>query len=154
MLKRIKKVLRNFSTAPDKFSEEDESESVKFAVAILLVEVMYADHEMDERETSMVMQILQKQFELDEASARSLFSKADEQVKDVVPLHQYTSYLGAKLSYEDKQTFMTNMWRVVYADDQVDKYEEHLVRRVADLIHVRHKDFIKAKHRAQQDPVC
>ena len=40
------------------------------------------------------------------------------------------------------------LWRVAYADGDLDKYEEHLVRRIADLIHVPHSVFIRMKHKA------
>lgn len=154
MLRRIKTALGNITAAHTKPATSDDADNLKFAVTILLVEVMHADHHLDEQEISMVIQLLQQQFELDETTARALFSKANQKMKDVVSLHQYTSHINAKLSREEKKVFMTNLWRVVYADGRVDKYEEHFVRRVAGLIHVGHKDFIKAKHLAQECPVC
>jgi uncharacterized tellurite resistance protein B-like protein len=39
------------------------------------------------------------------------------------------------------------LWEVAYADNQLDKYEEHFVRKIADLLHVAHKDFMASKHR-------
>jgi len=154
MLKRIKTALGNITGSSDKSVEKGNAESLEFSVAILLVEVMHADHQLDEQEISMVIQLLQQQFELDEAAARNLFSQANEKMKDVVSLHQYTSHVNATLSYQEKKILMTNLWRIVFSDGRIDKYEEHLVRRVADLIHVGHKDFIKAKHIAQENPVC
>jgi uncharacterized tellurite resistance protein B-like protein len=38
-----------------------------------------------------------------------------------------------------------NMWRVAFSDQKLDKYEEALIRKVADLIYVSHQDFIKTK---------
>jgi len=38
-----------------------------------------------------------------------------------------------------------SLWEVAYADQHLDRYEDHLVRKVADLIHVRHSDFIRTK---------
>ena len=40
---------------------------------------------------------------------------------------------------------MESLWRVAYADGDLDKYEERLIRQVADLTHVSHKDFIRLK---------
>lgn len=153
MLKRIKTALGNITALHKKSATSDDADNLKFAVAILLVEVMHADHQLDEQEISMVIQLLQQQFGLDETAARALFSNANQKMKDVVSLHQYTSLINARLSHQEKKIFMTNLWRVVYADGQVDKYEEHLVRRVAGLIHIGHKAFIKAKHLAQECPV-
>ena len=44
---------------------------------------------------------------------------------------------------------MELLWDVAYADGRLHKYEEHLVRRIADLIHVPHRTFIRAKHKAK-----
>lgn len=150
MLKRIKAALDNITASSEKLKKKDDADSLMFAVAILLVEVMHADHQLDEQEAFLVVQLLQQQFELDESVAQTLFSEANEKMKDAVSLHQYTSRVNSNLSYQEKKKLMANLWRVVFADGQLDKYEEHLVRRVADLIHIGHKDFIKAKHLAQE----
>lgn len=154
MLKYIKTALANIASSAKNPVEKGDPDSLKFAVAILLVEVMHADHHLDEQEEVMVIHLLQQQFELEESVARGLFSKATEKMKNVVSLHQYTSHINAKLSRHEKLNLMVNLWKVVFADDQVDKYEEHLIRRVADLIHIGHKNFIKAKHLAQENPGC
>ena len=38
-----------------------------------------------------------------------------------------------------------SMWRVAFADGDLDKYEERLIRQVSDLIHVPHSDFVRLK---------
>jgi uncharacterized tellurite resistance protein B-like protein len=42
------------------------------------------------------------------------------------------------------------LWQVAYADGSLDPYEEALVRKIADLIYVPHREFIQAKHRIQE----
>lgn len=153
MFKRLLKILENISPGAGGAQESRKNDSIELAVAILLVEVMHADYQLDEREGAMVVRLLQGQFEMTEPEAIELFAMASEKMKHAVSLYQYTSRLNRALSYQQKQNFMINLWRVVFADGQVDKYEEHLVRRVADLIHLSHKDFIKAKHFAEANPV-
>ena len=114
---------------------------------------MHADHQSDRQEQQMIVKLLQQQFELDKFHAMELFSKANEKMKDVVSLHQFTSQVNSALPYKQKQALMVNLWRVVFSDGRIDKYEEHLIRRVADLIHLSHKDFIKAKHLAEESPL-
>jgi len=41
--------------------------------------------------------------------------------------------------------------KMAYADHELDKYEEHLLRRLAELLHVPHKDFIQTKHKTLKD---
>lgn len=154
MFKYIKTALSNITSITEKPIDSDDADSLQFAVAILLVEVMHADHHLDAQEELMVIGLLQQQFELEESVARGLFSKATEKMQDVVSLHRYTSQINAKLSRHEKLNLLVNLWKVVLSDGQVDKYEEHLIRRVADLFHIGHKNFIKAKHLAQENPGC
>ena len=43
-----------------------------------------------------------------------------------------------------------SMWKIAYADGNIDKYEEHIIRKVSNLIYVAHSDFIKAKINAKE----
>lgn len=149
------KYLKKFFSAIHRSTGTEESihdNNIEFAVAILLVEVMHADHQLDEQEQTMIVTLLQQQFSLNIAEAMGLFEKANQKMKDAISLHQYTSQINSILSYQDKQALMINLWRVVFSDGQVDRYEEHLIRRVADLIYISHKDFVKARHIAEETP--
>ena len=44
---------------------------------------------------------------------------------------------------------MEYLWAVAFAAHVVDEHEEYLVRKIAGLISVPHKDFIAAKLRAR-----
>jgi len=46
---------------------------------------------------------------------------------------------------------IANMWRVAWADGEIHHYEEHLIRRVADLLHLHHSHFIRAKLQARDE---
>jgi len=41
------------------------------------------------------------------------------------------------------------MWEVAYADGRIDRYEEHLIRKISELLHLSHKDFITGKQIAR-----
>ena len=43
-----------------------------------------------------------------------------------------------------------HLWEIAFADSRLDKYEEHMVRKIAGLIYVEHKDFINAKLRVKK----
>ncbi|MBI3171641.1 MAG: TerB family tellurite resistance protein, partial [Hydrocarboniphaga effusa] len=42
------------------------------------------------------------------------------------------------------------LWRVAYADGKLEANEEHLLRRLSDLLHLSHGDFIRARHAAEK----
>jgi uncharacterized tellurite resistance protein B-like protein len=62
-----------------------------------------------------------------------------------VSLHGPVSRLNAELTPDEKRALMEWMWRVAAVDGRVDPHEEHLLRKVADLLYVSHADYIRAK---------
>ena len=121
------------------------------AAAVLFVEVMHADHQVDKRERQIVMLALLESFSLSRKDAEELLEQAEERVKDVTSLHEFTSLLHTRLSNEEKVMLVEQIWRIILADNDVDKYEEHLVRRIAELLYVSHRDYIRAKLNAQAE---
>ena len=132
-------------------SSVDKQELIRMAAAVLFVEVMHADHKVDKRERQIVKRALLESFSLSRQDAEELLQQAEDRVKDVTSLHEFTSLLHSRLSNEEKVMLIEQIWRIILADDDVDKYEEHLVRRIAELLYVSHRDFIRAKLIAQAE---
>ncbi len=127
----------------------DPIDDIQLAAALLLVEVMNADHNIDVREQDAVKAGLKNIFVLTDEEVRDVFEIAKEHSKDVIPLQKYTSILNKALQASEKLALLEQIWRVVFSDDELDKYEEHLVRRIAELLYIRHSDFILARCRAK-----
>ncbi|HID50263.1 MAG TPA: TerB family tellurite resistance protein [Chromatiales bacterium] len=127
----------------------DETGLVQMAAAVLLVEVMHADHRVEARERAAVERALQHCFALSPAAAGNLLDQAEARVRDVTSLHEFTSVLHRNLERQEKVELLEQIWRIVLADEEVDRYEEHLVRQIAELLYVSHSDYIRAKLRAR-----
>lgn len=143
----LKKLSRLFKSPA---SHSGNPMQVDAAVAILLVEVMHADHEADADERKMVIELLRQHFDLTAEQAEQIYTDADAKVRHVVSLQEYTRFLNQSLEYSSRVVLIEHLWQVVYADGRIDKYEEHLVRRIADLLYVKHQDFVRSKHRAAE----
>ena len=132
-------------------AEEPESGVLKtdLASACLLIEVMKSDHELDDREAAEFIEILQKQLDISDEDLADLVTLAEAEAKQATSLYEFTSLINAGYDYENKLALIENMWRVAYADERLDKYEEHLIRKISDLIYVSHRDFIRTKHSAR-----
>ena len=132
-------------------AEELESGNLKtdLASACLLIEVMKSDHELDDREAAEFIEILQKQLDISDEDLADLVTLAEAEAKQATSLYEFTSLINAGYDYENKLALIENMWRVAYADERLDKYEEHLIRKISDLIYVSHRDFIRTKHSAR-----
>jgi uncharacterized tellurite resistance protein B-like protein len=118
------------------------------AVAALLVEVLRADFATAEDERRQVVESLRGILGLGEPECAELLAEAEHQVDKAHDLHQFTAEINRALEHGEKVSLVEQMWRVARSDAVVHKYEEHIIRRVSDLLHVSHREFIAAKLRA------
>jgi uncharacterized tellurite resistance protein B-like protein len=118
------------------------------AVAALLVEVLRADFDVAPTERQQVMVSVSALLGLGPEETKALVEEAERHIDRSHDLYQFTSQINRTFSEAEKVGLLEALWRVADADLTVHKYEEHLIRRVADLLHVRHSDFIAAKLRA------
>ncbi len=124
------------------------AEQVHLAAAVLLVEVMMADHEVEEEEITQIIKVLESLFGVQEEQSSVLIEQARQRHEDLVSLHEMTSIINGQGDQELKRKLVFAMWSIAFADDVKDKYEEHLIRKVADLLYLSHSEFIQAKHKA------
>jgi len=130
---------------------EEQERARNLAVAALLVEVLRADYEFAATERRQVVESIRSILGLNAAQCEELLADAERQVDGAHDLHQFTSRLNRSLSHDEKLQLLEQLWRVAQADVVVHKYEEHIIRRVADLLHVSHREFIAAKLRSSGD---
>lgn len=149
MIDAIKGFLENIISIADSAEVANEQSLIQLAAAVLFVEIIHADHRVEEQEREAVNRALQSCFSMTTEEAQTLMLQAEERVKDVTSLHEFTSLLHQHLDSEEKVLLIEQIWRIILADEDVDKYEEHLVRRIAELLYVSHTDYIRAKLRAE-----
>ena len=107
--------------------------------------MMRADFEVHSAERDTLARALMGAFGLSTTDTDQLIDEAEEQADDAISLHDFTSLINEHLSAEQKYHVIELLWQVAFADGEIDKYEDHLVRKVADLIYVPHRQFIRAK---------
>jgi len=125
----------------------DPQQALRIAVAVLLVEIAEADYQNDPKERDELEGIVRDQFELTEAEAAELIALARSEHSNSTDYFQFTSLINEHFSGEQKIEMIENLWRIAFADNQLHHNEEHVIRRLADLLHVPHSQFIKTKHR-------
>ncbi|MEA2080739.1 MAG: TerB family tellurite resistance protein [Pseudomonadota bacterium] len=145
MLRAIQDFFRS-NIEPDMDAGPDQH-GLQLATAALLFEMLRADHDEHPDERHTLEQALQKSFALSEGETRQLAQLADREAAESVSLHQFTGLINRHFSPGEKIRVVEMLWQVAYADGRLDRYEEALVRKIAELIHVPHRDFMQAKHR-------
>ncbi|OMH33293.1 TerB family tellurite resistance protein [Motiliproteus sp. MSK22-1] len=149
MLAKITQFFSENLELREKQSKIEREDALKLASAALLVEVSRADFDIDAKEQAAVIDTLKKQFELSNETVESLISLAESEVEESVSLHQFTRLVNDHYNPEQKLALIESMWKVAFADGEIDKYEDYLIRKVADLIYVSHSEFIRCKLKAQ-----
>ena len=144
MIKRIKDLLSNFSDQ-EEVIEDDKISSLDKACSALLIEVAYADKIFDESEINSLKESLKETYSIDEEIINELISDAKKTVDESTSLYEYTRVVNDEFDYSDKLELLSRIWKLAFADGNLDKYEDHLIRKISDLIHISHSDFIKIK---------
>ena len=144
MIKRIKDLLSNFSNQEEEIEDEKIS-SLDKACSALLIEVAYADKVFDESEINSLRESLKETYNINEEIINELISDAKKTVDESTSLYEYTRVVNDEFDYSDKLELLSRIWKLAFADGNLDKYEDHLIRKISDLIHISHSDFIKIK---------
>ena len=146
----LKAIQDFFRSEIDQDSAQHDDHSLHLATASLLFEVMRADFHVDDpAEREMLQQTLQQTFALSATETTQLAQLAEKEVEDAVSLHQFTGLINKNFMSNEKVRVVEMLWQVAYADGRLDRYEEGLIRKIADLLYVPHRDFIRARHKVE-----
>jgi len=126
---------------------ESFDDELILATCILLLEVSKSDDSFDDIEKENILSILEQNFNLNTQQTNFLFKIADKKNDEMISLYEWTAKINELCSYSDKKKFMKFLWDIAYADGRIDKYEDYTIRKISDLLYVKHSDFIKAKLR-------
>ena len=124
--------------------------TLELATATLLAEVVRLDGTLDERERAVVLEAVRAQFHLEPEEADTLFRLAEAEAREATDYYQFTSLIRAHYSQEQRQALIELLWRVAYADATLSAHEQHVVRKIADLLYVPHSAYIAAKMKAKE----
>ena len=131
---------------------DDVEHRLKLASAALLVEMMHADLEITAEEKSRLREILQAHFSLGPEETETVLELAHEEKQTATDYYQFTSLINQHYTQQQKIQLVEDLWQIAWADAHIDSFEEHLVRKLAELLHVPHKHYIQAKHRVLDSP--
>ena len=144
MLSAIQDLLKTFARASQE-KPLDHEQAVRTATVALLVEVARADFGVEDAEREMILRIIERHYAVTAEQARLIADEAESHADDATCLHPLTRLITSQCSLEEREEIVRLLWEVSVADGHVDKHEEHLVRKVADLLYVPHNRVIKAK---------
>jgi len=152
MIVKIRRFFEQYIIVTETISEDELEHQLQLACAALMIEVLYADYSVDQSEIDTLRKALQENFDLKKEEADKLIQLAEEERSQATDYYQFTSLINEFYTQQQKRELVTRLWQMAYADHTVHMLEEHLVRRLADLLHVPHSAFIQSKHEAASQP--
>jgi uncharacterized tellurite resistance protein B-like protein len=147
MLGRLRRLIESVAGPAE---QPDPAARLRLAVAALLVEIARADHDEKAVEQAAITGLMARYFQLDTMAAEQLLAEARTAVDDAVSLRQFTAPLHEALSYDEKLGIVAMLWRVALEDSSLDKYEDYLISKVAELLYVSRGDVVRLRYEAGQ----
>jgi len=145
-------MIDHFKQFFDKYLSSDDKDTVSpehrlhLATAALLIEMTRVDDHVKSEELAALAAGIRRTFGLSEAETTELINLAEEEAQDAACYHAFTSLINKGFSKEQKIQIVEMLWEIAYADNELEMYEEHLVRKISDLLYVKHTDYIRTKH--------
>jgi uncharacterized tellurite resistance protein B-like protein len=123
----------------------DYQKQLQIATAALFIEMARADGEFSEEEREQVIDSLQNQFGLDTEYVNDLVELSKAKLENSISLYEFSKIVNEQFSYENKLELLKNLWRLIYTDKKLDKYEDRLIKIIGGLINIEHKQIINMK---------
>jgi uncharacterized tellurite resistance protein B-like protein len=143
MIAKINAFFKKISEAAH--DQQDDELTIEIACAVLLCEVVRADGHFDKQEEIKLSALLVRQFNLEEDEVESIIKKALLLSEHATDFYQFTSKLNKYYSIEERIKIVELLWTLAYADGELASIEEHIIRKIADLLHLRHSEYIQTK---------
>ena len=126
---------RNVQTSPD----------VRLATCALLLEMAHIDGKFSDLEKESIVELLRNNYQLSAEHAAALMQAAEDELEESIDLWQFAKLINENYSTEEKIKVIETVWQVVYTDGILDKHEDYLVHKLANLLRLSHKQLIDAK---------
>lgn len=145
MFEKLKKI---FETNNSEINSVDDT-LISYLVS-LFVEVSRVDYKIDEKEINFIIEILAKEFNfnLDLIKEKLNIVRTSERL---IGYHPITKYINENFDINFKKKVVLGLWKIAFINNDLDKYEDHLVRKVSDLLYINHADNMLLRNKAKED---
>ena len=114
---------------------------LRVATAALLLEMARADRDQSPEESEVALRLIRSRFSMEAGAAEALLAKAEAEVAGSVSLYDFTRILNETLTPEERRSIVALLGDVAAADGVFEKHEQHLLSKLADLLHLRKSEY-------------
>ena len=118
---------------------------VELTATILAYEIARADGEVSNDELSIILKEIKKLTIKVGKSEEEILKIIENFSENLTSFHDFIEDINKDYSKKDKLSLLSFLWSVAYADFDLEVNEERLIRRIANLIHIKDIDVLKIK---------
>lgn len=145
MIDYLKKLLLEKTNNGEQVVTLDNEKRVQIATCALFLEVANSDDDFSVEEKEFIESTMKEKFALDDKTVSELIDLSLKQTEKSVSLYEFTEIINQIFDQDSKFEILKNLWRLVFADGTLDKYEEYFIRKISGNLHMEHSDMIAAK---------
>jgi len=123
---------------------------ITIAACVLLIEMAGADDDFAASEVDRIRDILTRDLAVPPEDVEAILGVAGEEREGAMDLWTYTNVINRSYGKAEKLKLIEMIWEIAYSDGRLDQYEDHLVHKLANLLHVSHSELIAAKLRVKE----
>ena len=150
MIDLVKKFFSKSSQDDSSHQRRQRPHDIRIATCAILLEMSNIDGKFSASERESIIAILKKNFDVSDEHAVTLLEASNEELKGSIDLWEFTNLINQNYSIEEKIQVVKMVWDVVYADGKLEKHEDYLVHKLANLLRLTHKQLIEAKLKAKK----
>lgn len=149
MLEYLRKIFSDNQTETAQSSvnspDDRKNKKVEIAACALFIEIAKADGEFTDDEREFIISEMKLTFNLDDDYVNDLMQLAEQRIKESVSLYEFTGVVNTTFTHDEKIELIESLWKLIYKDEKLNQYEDHLIKRIAATINIEHKEIINAK---------
>ena len=145
----IRKIIKSSKSEKDHEKKEDQERKKHVAAGVLLLEAAHIDNECSREEMEHIVMTLKEKFTLSDSCIDDLLDLARVDREQSIDLWEFSRYINLHFTPDEKQAVMEDVWRIILLDGKLDKHEDYYAHKLANLLHLTHKDLITAKLKAR-----
>jgi len=132
-------------------TEQPSDHDIRVATCALLVEAASIDEAFTTAEMEALLFILEEKYGLSPAYADELIAEAKKELAKSVDLWQFARLINEHYTIEEKIEIMEMLWRIVFVDGKMDKFEHYLMNKMKNLLRLSHDQLIAAKLKVRDE---
>jgi uncharacterized tellurite resistance protein B-like protein len=142
----------NFFKKKEKSVQKIEKNlDIKLTASLLAYEIARSDGDIADSELSVILEELKKISIKVKKTEDDILQIVQNFSNNSVSFHEFIEDINKDYSKEDKLSLLSFLWSVAYADSILEVNEERLIRRIADLIHLKDMDVLRIKDKVKNN---